>query len=124
MTDDKHDPAIPLVRNLAVITQLHLPGTAGRLAQQSRDLEAAAPVFTRAGLVRKVHRPSPLNVRAAGIATATPARQRVMGGFLYAAGAVRLDLIVEDNRVATGAQDSVCEVDDIDYEDQCLSGGR
>jgi hypothetical protein len=117
---DRNDASIPLVRNLAVVTQLHLPGTAGRLAQQIRDLEAAAPVFARAGLIRKVHRPSPLNVQAAGISTSTPARQRVMGGFLYAAGAVRLDLIVEDNRIATGVQDSVCEVDDIDYEDQLL----
>jgi len=111
---------IPLVSNLAVVTQLHLPGTAGRLGQQIRDLEAAAPAFTRAGLVRKVQRPSPLNVHAAGVATKVPARQRVMGGFLYAAGGVRLDVIVADNRVSTGTQDSVCEVDDIDYEDQRL----
>lgn len=119
MVDPKED-TVPLVRNLAVVTQLHLPGTTGRLAQQIRDLEAAAPAFTRAGLVRKVHRPSPLNVRAAGIATATPTPQRVMGGFLYAAGAVRLDIIVNDNRIATGTEDSACEVDDIDYEDQRL----
>lgn len=116
--DSKSDQAIPLARNLAVVTQLHLPGTAGRLGQQIRDLEAAAPVFTRAGLVRKIHRPRPLNVHAAGVATKVPSRQRVMGGFLYAAGGVRLDVIVRDNRVSTGTQDSVCEVDDIDYEDQ------
>jgi hypothetical protein len=112
------ETAVPLVRNLAVVTQLHLPGTAGRLSQQIRDLESAAPAFSEAGLVRKVQRPTPLNVHAAGIATETPPPQRVMGGFLYAAGAVRLDVLVEDNRVATGTQDSVCEVDDIDYEDQ------
>lgn len=113
-------PSQPLIGNLAVVTQLHLPGTAGRLAQQVRDLERVAPLFARAGLVRKVHRPSPLTVNVAGIATLTPSPYRVMGGFLYAAGAVRLDLIVKDNRVTTGAQDSVCEIDDIDYEDQRL----
>ncbi len=118
MSDRDNDPSVPLVRNLAVVTQLHLPGTAGRLGQQIRDLETAAPAFADAGLVRKVSRPVPLNVRAAGIASATPPPARVMGGFLYAAGAVRLDVIVEDNRVATGLQDSVCEVDDIDFEDQ------
>ena len=118
MADRSNDPSVPLVRNLAVVTQLHLPGTAGRLAQQIRDLETAAPAFSAAGLVRKVARPVPLNVRAAGIASATPPPARVMGGFLYAVGAVRLDVIVEDNRVATGLQDSVCEVDDIDFEDQ------
>lgn len=116
---DLRDPnTIPLVRNLAVVTQLHLPGTAGRLAQQIRDLETAAPAFAAAGLVRKIKRPIPLTVQAAGIASATPPPERVMGGFLYAAGAVRLDLLVNDNRVSTGSQNSVCEVDDIDFEDQ------
>jgi hypothetical protein len=118
MAEPKSDPSVPLVRNLAVVTQLHLPGTAGRLAQQIRDLESAAPAFADAGLVRKVPRPVPVNVRAAGIASATPPPARVMGGFLYAAGAVRLDVLVDDNRVSTGTQDSVCEVDDIDFEDQ------
>lgn len=120
MTTSQNDSSVPLVRNLAVVTQLHLPGTAGRLSQQIRDLEAAAPIFTEAGLVRKVHRPMPLNVKAAGIATETPPRVRTMGGFLYAAGAVKLDILVDDNRIATGTQDSVCEIDDIDYEDQVL----
>ena len=120
MSERSKDRAVALTSNLAVVTQLHLPGTAGRLGQQIRDLEAAAPVFTRAGLVCKIQRPKPLNVHAAGIATKVPGLQRVMGGFLFAAGGVRLDVIVKDNRVSTGTQDSVCEVDDIDYEDQRL----
>lgn len=118
MSDDSRRGSVPLARNLAVVTQVHLPGTAGRLAQQIRDLEAAAPAFAAAGLVRKVPRPTPLNVHAAGITSATPPPRRVMGGFLFAAGAVRLDILVDDNRVSTGTQDSVCEVDDIDFEDQ------
>lgn len=118
MLDVKDNPNVPLARNLADVTQIQLPGTAGRLAQQIRDLEAAAPAFADAGLVRKVPRPVPLNVQAAGIASATPPPERVMGGFLYAAGAVRLDVLVDDNRVSTGTQDSVCELDDIDFEDQ------
>jgi hypothetical protein len=120
MATPEHETNVPLVRNLAVVTQLHLPGTAGRLSQQIRDLEAAAPIFTQAGLIRRIQRPTPLNVLAAGIATETPPRERIMGGFLYAAGAVKLDLIVDNNRIATGTQDSVCEVDDIDHEDQLL----
>lgn len=114
----KSEPNARLVNRLAVVTQVHLPGTAGRLAQQIRDLETAAPAFGEAGLVRKVQRPVPLNVHAAGIATESPGRERVMGGFLYAAGAVRLDVIVDDNRVATGTQNATCEVDDIDHSDQ------
>lgn len=120
MSDRSREQSVPLTSNLALVTQLHLPGTAGRLGQQIRDLEAAAPAFTHAGLVRKIQRPRPLTVHAAGIATKVPGRQRVMGGFLYAAGGVRLDVIVKNNQVSTGTQDSVCEVDDIDYEDQRL----
>src|SRR5207302_373998 len=45
--DGKEKDAVPLTRNLAVVTQLHLPGTAGRLAQQIRDLEAAALISLR-----------------------------------------------------------------------------
>ncbi len=118
MSKDTTKKAVPLASNLAIVTQLHLPGTAGRLGQQIRDLEAAAPAFAKAGLVRRVQRPKPLNVHAAGVATKVPGLQPVMGGFLFAAGGVRLDVIVNDNRVSTGTQDSVCEVDDIDYEDQ------
>lgn len=107
----------PLARNLAVTTQLQLVGTAGRLAQQIRDLESLAPKFRTSGLIRKITRPQPLNVHAAGVATATPT-QRIVGGFLFAAGAVRQDLIVDHNRIRSGTQDSVCAIDDIDYEDQ------
>lgn len=114
----KPDGNLRLVNRLAVVTQVHLPGTAGRLAQQIRDLEAAAPAFGEAGLVRNVDRPVPLNVHAAGIATDSPGRARVMGGYLYAAGAVRLDLLVQDNCVSTGTQNATCEVDDIDHADQ------
>jgi hypothetical protein len=118
MSDD-HVPN-PLVKNLAAVTQVRLPGTAGRIAQQIRDLEGIAPLFQKAGLVRKVHRPTPLTVHAAGISTHTPSPIRFMGGFLYAAGAVRFDLIAKDNQVSSGTQDSICEMDDIDYEDQRL----
>jgi hypothetical protein len=31
---------------------------------------------------------------------------------------VQVDIAVEDNSVATRGEDSVCEIDDIDYEDQ------
>ena len=110
----------PLVKNLAAVTQVRCPGTAGRIAQQIRDLEAIAPQFQEAGLVRKVHRPTPLTVFAAGISTHSPSPMPFMGGFLYAAGAVRFDLIARENQVSSGTQDSICEMDDIDYEDQRL----
>ena len=106
-----------LTQTLAVQTQVHLPGTAGRLLKQIRDLERIAPVFLEAGLVRPIDRPNPMNASVAGIATKA-ATKRVAGGFIYAAAACRTDISVRDNVISTRAEDSRCEVDDIDYEDQ------
>jgi hypothetical protein len=106
-----------LAQTLAVQSQVHLPGTVGRLLKQTRDLERVAPEFVKAGLVRAVARPNPIDVRASGIAThATTAR--TIGGFLYAAAAARCDLLVEHNAISTAGQDSECEIDDINYENQ------
>jgi hypothetical protein len=94
-----------------------MAGTVGRLLNQIRALEKAAPLFVEAGLVRSVDRPNPLTMNVAGISTKAVTR-RVAGGFLYAAAGVRIDLSVKENIVATRGEDSVCEIDDIDYDDQ------
>ena len=106
-----------LAQTLAVQSQVHLPGTVGRLLKQIRDLERVAPMFVKAGLVRAVERPNPIDVRASGIATHA-ATTRTIGGFLYAAAAARCDLLVEHNAISTAGQDSACEIDDINYENQ------
>jgi hypothetical protein len=111
------DQSRSLVQSLAVQTQVHLVGTVGRLLKQIRDLEKVAPLFLEAGLIRSVDRPSPLTMDVAGISTKTVTR-RVAGGWLFAAAGVRVDLGVEENVVSTRSEDSVCEIDDIDYEDQ------
>ncbi len=49
-----------LAQTLAVQSQVHLPGTVGRLLKQIRDLERVAPLFVKAGLVRPVERPNPI----------------------------------------------------------------
>ena len=106
-----------LSQTLAVQSQLHLPGTVGRLLKQIRDLEQIAPLFVKAGLVRSVDRPNPLNVRACGIAT-RGTTAKTIGGFLYASAAVRTDVRVQDNALSTAGEDSSCEIDDINYENQ------
>lgn len=111
------DQSRSLAQSLAVQTQVHLVGTVGRLLKQIRDLEKVAPLFLEAGLIRSVDRPSPLTLDVAGISTKTVTR-RVAGGWLYAAAGVRVDLSVQENVVATRGEDSLCEIDDIDYEDQ------
>ena len=106
-----------LAQTLAVQTQIHLPGTVGRLLKQIRDLERVAPLFVKAGLVRPVDRPNPVNTRASGIATHA-STTKAIGGFLYGAAACRCDLLVEHNAISTAGQDSACEIDDINFENQ------
>ena len=117
MTSKSPHSSRSLAQSLAVQTQVHLAGTVGRLLKQIRDLERIAPLFVEAGLVQSVDRPTPLTIDVAGISTRHAAR-RVAGGFLYLAAGARVDLSVNDNVVATRREDSVCEIDDIDYEDQ------
>lgn len=106
-----------LAQTLAVQSQIHLPGTVGRLLKQIRDLERVAPLFIKSGMVRAVERPSPLDLRVAGIATRA-ATQKTIGGHLYVAAANRIDLTIESNAISTAGQDSTCEIDDINYESQ------
>ncbi len=114
---DTPDQSRSLAQSLAVQTQVHLVGTVGRLLKQIRDLEKVGPLFVEAGLICSVDRPSPLSMDVAGISTKSVTR-RVAGGWLYAAAGVRVDLSVQENVVATRGEDSLCEIDDIDYEDQ------
>src|SRR5262245_5232945 len=106
-----------LAQTLAVQSQIHLPGTVGRVLKQIRDIEAVAPIFSAAGLVRKVDRPNPLDVRVAGIATDHKTR-RILGGAIYIAAATRIDLNIAQNVIATAGQDNLTEIDDINYENQ------
>lgn len=106
-----------LVQNLAVQAQLNLPGTAGRLLKQIRDLESVAPRFVEAGLVQNVARPASLDTRLAGISTRFTT-EKLAGGFLFVCAAVRLDLRFERNALATEGTDSACVIDDIDFQDQ------
>jgi len=74
-----------LAQTLAIQSQINLPGTVGRILKQVRDLERIAPLFAKAGLVRSLERPNPLNIRVGGIATQAKITKTI-GGFLYAAG--------------------------------------
>lgn len=117
MSDSGTSLETTLAQRLAVMTQIHLPGTVGRILKQNRDIEAIAPYFKRSGLVRFYRVPAPLDLKVAGIAT-NVATKPVWGGLLYASAAVRVDLAVENSVIRTTGQDSSCEIDDIDYEDQ------
>src|SRR5947207_2264877 len=106
-----------LVQTLAVQSQLNLPGTAGRLLKQIRDLESVAPRFVEAGLVQTVARPPSLDTRLSGISTRFTTA-KLAGGFLFVSAAVRMDLRFERNALATEGTDSTSLIDDIDFLDQ------
>lgn len=106
-----------LVQTLAVQSQLNLPGTAGRLLKQIRDLEAVAPRFVEAGLVQTVARPASLDTRISGISSRFTTA-KLAGGFLFACAAVRMDLSFDRNALATEGTDSTSLIDDIDFQDQ------
>lgn len=106
-----------LAQSLAIDSQLRLPGSAGRLLKQIRDIEQVAPLFRDAGLVKAVQKPTMVNLNVSGIATRS-CLDKALGGFIYASAAVRTDLIIEENKVSTRGTDSVSELDDIDFEAQ------
>jgi hypothetical protein len=107
-----------LAQTLAVQSQVHLPGTVGRLLKQIRDLETRRS-DVREGGPRSRGREAQSDQRsyASGIATHA-ATTKTIGGFLYAAAAARCDLLVDHNAISTAGQDSACEIDDINYENQ------
>lgn len=106
-----------LAQSLAIDSQLRLPGSAGRLLKQIRDIEQVAPLFRDAGLVKPVPKPTMVNLRVSGIATKS-CLDKALGGFIYASAAVRTDLLIDDNKVSTVGSDSASELDDIDFEAQ------
>jgi hypothetical protein len=106
-----------LAQALAIDSQLRLPGSAGRLLKQIRDIEQVAPLFRDAGLIKSVKRQSVVNLAVSGISSHSCVH-RALGGFIYASAAVRTDLTIQDNKVSTASSDSISELDDIDFEAQ------
>lgn len=108
---------INLAQSLAIESQIRLPGSAGRLIKQIRDIESVAPLFRDAGLVKAVHRPATLDLSVSGIATRSTIKN-ALGGFLFASAAVSTNILIEQNQVASQGSDSASELDDIDFEAQ------
>jgi len=79
-------PARPLAQALAVESQIRLPGSAGRILKQIRDIESIAPLFREAGLVKAVARPAVIDLSISGVATRSVVK-RALGGFVYASQA-------------------------------------
>ena len=108
---------VNLAQSLAIESQICLPGSAGRLLKQIRDIESVAPLFRDAGLIKSVARPSVIDINVSGITTHSCVK-KALGGFIYASAAVRTDMLIEQNKVSTTGSDSISELDDIDFEAQ------
>ncbi len=108
---------IQLAQSLAIESQLRLPGSAGRLMKQIRDIEQVAPLFREAGLIKSVKRPAMIDLTVSGITTYSCVK-KALGGYIYASAGVRTDMLIEQNKVSTKGSDSVSELDDIDFEAQ------
>ncbi len=106
-----------LAQTLAIESQIRLPGSAGRLLKQIRDIESVAPIFRDMGLVKAVARPSVIDVSVSGVATHSSIK-KALGGFIYASAGVRTDMLIDQNKVSTRGSDSISELDDIDFEAQ------
>ncbi|MCK5664976.1 MAG: hypothetical protein KAI17_15900 [Thiotrichaceae bacterium] len=106
-----------LAQTLAIESQIRLPGSAGRLLKQIRDIESVAPLFRDAGLVKSVARPSVIDINVSGVTTHSCVK-KALGGFIYASAAIRTDMLIEQNKVSTTGSDSTSELDDIDFEAQ------
>jgi len=106
-----------LAQTLAIESQIRMPGSAGRLLKQIRDIESVAPLFRDAGLVKAVERPSVMNLTVSGVCTKS-AIIKALGGFLFGSAAVRTDMRIEQNQISSNGSDSVSELDDIDFEAQ------
>lgn len=108
---------INLAQSLAIDSQLRLPGSAGRILKNIRDIEKIAPMFRDVGLVKPVPKLSMVDMSVAGIATRSCVT-KALGGFIYVSAAIRIDLLIEQNKLSSGATDSISELDDIDFEAQ------
>ena len=106
-----------LAQSLAIESQIRLPGSAGRLMKQIRDIESVAPLFRDAGLVKYVHRPAMIDLTVTGITTNSVIK-KALGGFLFASAAVATTIAIEQNQISTRGSDSCSELDDIDFEAQ------
>ena len=108
---------INLAQSLAIDSQLRLPGSAGRILKNIRDIEKIAPMFRDVGLVKPVPKLSIVDMNVAGISTRSCVT-KALGGFIYVSAALRVDLLIEQNKLSSGATDSISELDDIDFEAQ------
>ncbi|MFW6028739.1 MAG: hypothetical protein ACOCRO_00650, partial [Halanaerobiales bacterium] len=106
----------PIVQSMSAKIQLGLMNTVGKLSNKMRYIDQIAPQLVQGGVVRKCNKLNPFTINATGIATAHR-MVNSMGGLLYGAASVRQDVYIEEGSIYKTRQESVVDVDEIDFMD-------
>ncbi|MFD0202658.1 MULTISPECIES: hypothetical protein [Saccharothrix] len=108
--------SIELARALAAAMSLRLPGTVGKIANKMRYIDSKAPLFVRGGIIRSVESRRFDRIYAVGVSSKSRSMP-ALGGILYGAAALRHDIVVADNQVTEGFQDSRVDINDMNFLD-------
>ena len=105
---------VEMSRALTAAMSLRLPGTAGKLANKMRYVDSKGPLFHDGGLIRNITQGKHEKVYAVGISSKSKSMP-ALGGLLYGAAALRHDLVVANNEVSEGQQDSRVDINDMNF---------
>lgn len=108
--------SIELARALAAAMSLRLPGTVGKIANKIRYIDSKASFFVRGGIIRSIESCRFDRVYAVGISSKSRSMP-ALGGVLYGAAALRHDIVVTNNQVTEGFQDSRVDINDMNFLD-------
>ena len=106
--------SVEMSRALTAAMSLRLPGTAGKLANKMRYIDSKGPLFHDGGLIRNIDQESQEKIYAVGISSKSKSMP-ALGGLLYGAAALRHDLVVANNEVSEGLQDSRVDINDMNF---------
>ena len=106
--------SVEMSRALTAAMSLRLPGTAGKLANKMRYVDSKGPLFHDGGLIRNITQGKHEKVYAVGISSKSKSMP-ALGGLLYGAAALRHDLVVANNEVSEGQQDSRVDINDMNF---------
>lgn len=106
--------SVEMTRALVAAMQLRLPGTTGKLANKMRYIDSKGPQFHEGGLIRNIEPRNFDKIYAVGISSKSMSIP-ALGGVLYGAAALRHDLVVINNEVSDGFQDSRVDINDMNF---------
>jgi len=109
----KKDIGVPVAQSLVASVQLGLPATVSKLSSKMRFIDKIAPLLKQGGVIRTLDLINPITIRCAGIST-SHRTTNAFGGILYAAGAVRQDVFINEGSIYQTRQESIVDVDEID----------